>query len=1359
MAKDIRVRLYSNSKQFNNEMSAISRQMKIIKSEFEASRTSVNNWGNQLNQAQVKADYLSQKLTLQKTRVKELEKAFNESATKKGLDAKETQNLAIRLNNATAEMNKIQTALTNTTQKIRQFGEQEGVKKFESDLKGLALEMKLIDSQFSVAKTSADNFGNELKQAGLNVEQLNQKIKVQKQVVSTLEDEYKRVAQAKGKDNQETKQLAIRLNEARTSLNGMQNSLTQTTSKMKELENATRNNRMSMEQFGNRMNSIGSEMRTKGAGITMAAGAGFAALTVPLKKAVDTTMEFDSSMSKVAAISGASAAQLKKLDKQARDLGASTVFMSSQVSEGMQYLALAGWKTNDIMAAMPGMLDLAAAGALDLGRAADITSDVMSAFGLSAEKAGHSADVFAYAQANANTNVEQMGEAMTYLAPIANALGWGLEESAAATMILANAGVKGSMAGQAFGTSLTRLAKPTKYMVGTMQKLGLEFFDAEGKMLSLPGVLAEIERATKGMTKEQKSATLTTLFGAQAYKHWAILLEAGSQNLAKTTKELKKADGAAAKMAKTMMDNTRGKVIALKSALEGLQISLARQLTPIIDKVVDKGTELIRWFTSLDEGTQKTIAKTAALSAAVLGVVSAIGAVTMAIGALLTFAGPVGLAITAGVTALGVLGIALFAAEEQTKNMAKAQEKATEEALLYGEGVSEGTKKAVASYVNLREKAELQFYQLTRSSGAEAEKMASNLLKTYSEMSVELIAELESMKTDMLAVLNNLYKDTGSKAEEIGQKMIDRMVGDIDADIQKSREMIQALRDLKEETGLISSEMSAEQKAQFSEIMAFFDQSTLRFAANQKEAFAMYQAIVDQQGELSYKQAKKYHDDIKKVYKDGQKAAKEDYEYRNSVLEQLFAQGYLEADERKALLEKSTADYKLALAKNTESYEDNVKALYSKMSANGKLLDLETGKKFDRLTKLHSDMSGAIYEIEETDNEYRERWAKKQVEFLEGLGTNKKEAISAVQQSLVEFYQGIGMTEAQAQAEAANIVRSVQMQFRGNEELSEEAGYGHGKAYYTGIGSVKKETEKTAYETVQGMINEFGKGNDVSESHGRDKGIRLKTGLESTQQANKAGAEALSNIVSSTIGKTTDGGGGKSAGTQFQQGISSTNKSVKTAAESVSKNAESGLKSHNTSSIGSDFVSGFVNSISIGAKGNSVWNAAWSLGKAALGALKKSIDSHSPSKLTAAEGENYTDGFALGIKNKTKAAINSAIEMARETHGAFNSEMNNTAWTINSAANEIRANKDILTVRNEIDSPSLKKEITSLKEELNDLTDLFKQMIQVQKSQLQATTSGSSIIVTLDGREITSSVEENMYSNTNSRMYVSGVKK
>ncbi|MEB9942664.1 phage tail tape measure protein [Bacillus cereus] len=322
----------------------------------------------------------------------------------------------------------------------------------------------------------------------------------------------------------------------------------------------------------------------------MALGAGAALVGI-----VSAGANFEQIMSKVAAVSGASGSEMKQLEAQAKELGATTQFSATQAGEGMMYLAQAGFKTGDIMKAMPGMLDLAAAGALDLGTAADIASNIMSGFGLSADKATHTADVLALAASNSNTNVTQMGETMKYAAGTAHTVGFSMEETSAAIMAMANSGLQGSVAGQAFATSLGRLAKPTKEMRKVMDELNLSFFDQQGKIKPLPTIIKELEDKTGSMTNQQKSATLTTLFGAEAYKNWAALMQEGSEKLEKNTKALEKADGAAAKMAKTMNDNLKGKWIEFTSALEGLAITIFTLIAPALAAIVLGLTQVVRW--------------------------------------------------------------------------------------------------------------------------------------------------------------------------------------------------------------------------------------------------------------------------------------------------------------------------------------------------------------------------------------------------------------------------------------------------------------------------------------------------------------------------------------------------------------------------------------------------------------------------------------------------------------------------------------------------------------------------------------------------------------------------------------------
>lgn len=341
--------------------------------------------------------------------------------------------------------------------------------------------------------------------------------------------------------------------------------------------------------FGKLGGSIGGAALLMGgmAGAAVGVGAAFGGI-------ISAGAGFEKTMSAVQAVTDASGEDMKQLSQLAKKMGSETKFSASQAAEGMQYLGMAGFKTNDIMKAMPGMLSLAAAGQLDLGRAADITSNIMSGFGLKADTAGHAADVLAKAAANSNTNVEQMGEAMKYASGSASVVGFTMEETSAAMMAMANAGLQGSVAGQAWGTSLSRLAKPTKEMKTVMSELNLEFFDAQGKIKPLPQIVGELEQKTAGMTNQQKAATLSTLFGAEAFKNWAALMKVGGAELGKITDGLVHADGAAKKMADTMSNNLSGKWDEFKSKLEGLGITIFTIIAPALYAILQGAINAVK---------------------------------------------------------------------------------------------------------------------------------------------------------------------------------------------------------------------------------------------------------------------------------------------------------------------------------------------------------------------------------------------------------------------------------------------------------------------------------------------------------------------------------------------------------------------------------------------------------------------------------------------------------------------------------------------------------------------------------------------------------------------------------------------
>lgn len=332
---------------------------------------------------------------------------------------------------------------------------------------------------------------------------------------------------------------------------------------------------------------------------TVSTAAMFAA---PLIGAVETAANFEAAMSKVQAITRSNSSEMQALTENARMLGETTQFSATQAADAMSYLGMAGWNANQIIAGMPGLLALAAAGGTDLARTADIVSDDLTAFGLSADQAGHMADVFAVTVTRTNTNVEMLGETMKYAAPVAKAFGASMEETAALAGLMANSGIKASQAGTALRSGFLRLAGPPKQATKAMQELGMSMSDITAQQQEtraaleslgismsdtngprkMSAILTELRDKTADLGQEEKLATLKMIFGTEAATGWLAVLDAGPETFNDLVDQMENCDGEAQKMAETMMNNAKGAFIQLKSAMEGLGISVGNVFLPAL---------------------------------------------------------------------------------------------------------------------------------------------------------------------------------------------------------------------------------------------------------------------------------------------------------------------------------------------------------------------------------------------------------------------------------------------------------------------------------------------------------------------------------------------------------------------------------------------------------------------------------------------------------------------------------------------------------------------------------------------------------------------------------------------------------
>lgn len=427
--------------------------------------------------------------------------------------------------------------------------------------------------------------------------------------------------------------------------------------------------------LGNGLKGVGDTLSSAGSVLTKG-------ITTPLigagAAAVKTTADFDSSMSKVSAVSGAVGKDFEALRSKAREMGATTKFSASDAADAMNYMAMAGWKTEDMLDGISGIMNLAAASGEDLATTSDIVTDALTAFGKSAEDSGRLADIMAAASSNANTNVAMMGESFKYVAPVAGAMGYSMEDTALAIGLLANSGIKAGQGGTALRTMLTNLAKPTDDIKYKMNQLGISLEDGEGNMYSLREVMGQLRESfsnirmpadefqasmadlqsqfDEGKISEDEYVDATSELMKQAYgaegalKAEAAATIAGKTGMAgllaivgsseedfnKLANAIDNSNGTAEEMAKVMQDNLNGQITILLSALQELAISVGDILMPKLREFVTKVQDIVDKFNKLTNEQKENLIRWIALAAAIGPVLLIVGKIASGIHGLIS---------------------------------------------------------------------------------------------------------------------------------------------------------------------------------------------------------------------------------------------------------------------------------------------------------------------------------------------------------------------------------------------------------------------------------------------------------------------------------------------------------------------------------------------------------------------------------------------------------------------------------------------------------------------------------------------------------------------------------------------------
>ena len=541
---------------------------------------------------------------------------------------------------------------------------------YQQAMRQAAAEMKNLTAQHSLAAAQAKLSGSAQDAMRARVTELTSKIDVQKGIVQqngqqydnlkqklelqkTAHDQlktkveaakkaYEDSAKATGEDSEETQKLKAEYEKLSSQLSTSESQIAKTETAITKQEAAVNQSKAALTEMEAELKNVNAELARapfdeyaakaeKVGGTLTSVGQKLLPLSTSIAglgvAAVKTTADFDSEMSKVSAISGATGTDLDKLRGKAREMGAKTKFSASEAAQGMQYMAMAGWKTQDMMDGLEGIMNLAAASGEDLASTSDIVTDALTAFGLSAKDSSHFSDILAAASSNANTNVSMMGETFKYAAPVLGSLGYTAEDAALAIGLMANAGIKSSQAGTSLRGAITNLAKPTDTVAAAMDKYGISLTDSSGKMLSLRELMEQLRQKLGGLSEAEQAQAAAALFGKNAMSGMLAIINGSDKDFEKLAGAIDNCDGSSEKMANTMNDNLQGQITILMSQLQELAISFGEILMPKIRDIVTHIQNFVDKLNAMDEGQKETILRIGMFVAALAPMLMGLGKV------------------------------------------------------------------------------------------------------------------------------------------------------------------------------------------------------------------------------------------------------------------------------------------------------------------------------------------------------------------------------------------------------------------------------------------------------------------------------------------------------------------------------------------------------------------------------------------------------------------------------------------------------------------------------------------------------------------------------------------------------------
>ncbi|WP_052158660.1 phage tail tape measure protein [Halobacillus sp. BBL2006] len=885
-------------------------------------------------------------------------------------------------------------------------------------LTSLKRELKTVDSEMKKNMSSFDRSDKSVQKYETRIQGLNKKLNVQKQTVDAAERKMNEMTEQYGENSAKAQRATKEYNDQVAALRNLDRYTKNATDELEQMRkeqekanSAFGKASQGLSTFSDRTDKISKNLGT--AGKTMTLG-----MTVPLAglgaAAIKTGMEFEAAMSEVKAISGASSEDMVKLEKKAREMGATTKYSASEAANAMKFMGLAGWDAQQSIDGLDGVMNLAAASGEDLGAVSDILTDGLSAFGMKAKDAGRFADVLAAASSNANTTVAGLGKAFEYVAPVAGSLGFTIEDTAHAIGIMSNAGIKGEKAGTALRSMMTNLAKPTGAMEAKMKELGISLTDSEGNMLTFEEVMGDLRTSFADLSEKQKASAAATLFGKEAMSGALSIINASESDYKDLAASIGASEGAAKDMADTMNDNAKGKLKEMQSALQELGIIAAEHLLPPLTSVIEGATELAQKFGKLPEGTQKTIIAVGALatvlgplSLAFSGVFRGISLMTGGLGKIvgklgaakvsssiagkalgsfggaasksgtkaLTTAGSFGKAAgsltkvgkVAGIARLGLAGLggpmgllATIAIPELIKGGVKLVKHLREDSIPavegFGSEVSKSTEKAVLSYKDLNDKATTELNELFWSGQTITQEGSAELVSTFEKMGSQISSSLDKEFNESYKTLSSFLVNSKNLSKQEQENILQNLKeGNTKqkAELQaKEDRILEIMNTAKKEKRALKESEKAE-IGRLQEEMKYTAIETM--SQSEKEQKAILEKLKNEASTITARQAA---DTVKNSLKakDGSvKEAKEKYKKVKEAAERERDEtGSISKEEASAIIKEAERQRDESIDKAENMHENVVKQ--AKKQAEGQVdqIDWASGEilsKWDKLVR------------------------------------------------------------------------------------------------------------------------------------------------------------------------------------------------------------------------------------------------------------------------------------------------------------------------------------------------------------------------------------------------------------------------